>query len=219
MGIISAVHRFVGCIAITSIAVAAFASQTWAAGGADYAALVAQAKAGQTMDFGKLRDAYAESADYDPYGTKISDLIKEMKDAAGPEQPDCKKIVSLAQNIVEKEFVSIDAHLFAGKCYGTLGQSADAEREKVIWQGLLKSIMTSGDGKTPQTAYQVVTIAEEYIVLSTLGLQMKSQALVDKDGGSYDVMTSVSQDNPNAQEVTVYFRIDRIFGSLSKQLQ
>ena len=215
MGFVSTVNR-VAVIAITSIVIAAFSAQSRAADGTEYATLVAQVKSGKDVDFGKLRDAYAESPDYDPYSTKTMDLLQQMREAGN--RDDCQTVVARAKSILEIQFVSIDAHLYAASCYDKLGQSAEAARERTIGRGLIQSIMKSGDGKSAKTAFNVISVAEEYAVLLTLNIQHSQQALMDIDGSSYDVFTVKTQGGDKSAP-SVYFKIDRVFGKLKKDMK
>lgn len=212
MGFKATIHRVI-LIAVVPIALL-FSLQVQAADGAQYAALVAQVKAGQTVDFGQLRDAYAESPDYDPYSTKITDLLQQMRTAGNSD--DCQTVVARAKSIIEIQFVSIDAHLYSAACYNKLGQSAEAEKARTIGRGLLQSVIKSGDGKTAKTAFNVISVAEEYAVLLALNIQYSEQALVTIDGSSYDVFSVKSGDK---SVPSVYFRIDRVFGKLEKEFR
>jgi hypothetical protein len=53
--------------------------------------------------------------------------------------------------------------------------------------GHIAKIMAQGDGKSPETAYKVGSVREEYEIVRALGLTVRSQALV---GGKkpYDVL-------------------------------
>jgi hypothetical protein len=176
----------------------------------DYKALVARVQSGdQSVDFGQLREAYVKSEGYDPYSGGIGELSAKMRKAAT--EKDCKTALAQAKQITDVNFVFIDAHLTAAYCHDMIGQPADAERARKIGRGLIASIMKSGDGKTPETAFAVVTVAEEYVVFGVLRLHRKGQALMGDKGHSYDRLTAVpvGSSDPNAS-VDVYFRIDPI---------
>jgi hypothetical protein len=71
----------------------------------------------------------------------------------------------------------------------------------------LKSIADSGDGKTPETAFQVIEVHEEYILLHSLGVGVpESQSLLHKKGHSEDEIKY--QDPASKQDVTIYFKLD-----------
>lgn len=63
--------------------------------------------------------------------------------------------------------------------------------------GLLNSIASSGDGQSERTAYKVISVDEEYVLLRYLGAELKQQSLQ----GSCDVM-EVKLDNKTSK---IYF--------------
>ena len=177
-----------------------------------YEAMVEKAKAdAKSADFRALRLAYVDSKtrknakDLDPQK-------KEMKVAI--QNRDFAKAISKADEILKSKFVDMDAHYAKYVAYREQGQPDQAEIEKTILQGLLQSITSSGDGKTPETAWQVIEVHEEYVVLQFSGLTPTGQALVEKNGHSYDKMTAVN--SKTNEEVTLYFNVDIPFAQYSK---
>ena len=182
---------------------------------ADYAALVAAAKNGQNVDFQALREAYVKSADYDPYGLKLPPAAREMIPAANA--GDCQKAMKIARSVIETAFIHADAHTILALCADKAGDEAGEQAERKIAVGLMRSIFNSGDGKTPQTAYRVVTVWEEYSVLQLLKLRRTVQHLVSVDGHAYDVLDA-KRDGQDKVE-SIYFRIDSILEQLDRKLQ
>ena len=65
----------------------------------------------------------------------------------------------------------------------------------------------SGDGKTPLTAYQVINVHEEYVLLRFLHIGLpKSQSYLHQDGHAYDVITF--EDPDSKEEKKMYFNVD-----------
>jgi len=64
--------------------------------------------------------------------------------------------------------------------------------------------------KTMETAFEVVTTGEEYVVMSVMGLpRFGTQALITGKPHSYDLQT---MDDPKSRKkVEVYFKIDAFF--------
>jgi hypothetical protein len=171
---------------------------------ADYDALVAQARQGK-VDHAALRLAYAESKSYDGYNTDLMSLRGPFQKAFA--DGDCEGAIRQGEAILEKNYVYIDAHMVLGACHRRLGRAEQAEHHTATARGLIQAIAATGDGKTPETAFVVISVAEEYIVLMTRGLTKVQQALVTKDGRSYDLMTAQNQSGGTEQ---LYFNIDRV---------
>lgn len=203
-------HRLAALLAIGFLASAA----PTAVRAASYDELLAQAKRGDpATDFQALRYAYAATPAYRPYGGPEIGLKQDMFTAfnAG----DCAKAVAVAEKIVAIVYVNIDAHVVADFCYRKLNKIAAADANRRVAQGLLYSILASGDGKMPATAYVVISVDEEYSLLSVLGYRFERQSLVKEPRHSYDRM-EVSKAGTKA---VLFFNVDLPLDALERQLK
>jgi TonB family protein len=95
--------------------------------------------------------------------------------------------LDLAKKALERNYASPIAHFDAMSAYLALRKTEEAAAHEKILNALLESIRQSGDGKSPETAYFVVTVQEEYIFLNrVLRVRATSQNWVKKDGHFYD---------------------------------
>jgi hypothetical protein len=172
---------------------------------ASYEELLALARQGKAIDYATLRNAYAGSQSYDPYNTAIASFRPPMQKAFA--EGDCEGVIKQGQAILERNYVFIDAHMALGICYRRLGQAEQAERHTSAARSLLRAILASGDGKTPKTAFVVISVAEEYSVLGLQGARKVQQALIQSEGRSYDLLT-VQNKSGGSEEV--YFNVDRV---------
>jgi hypothetical protein len=172
---------------------------------ASYEELVAQAKQGGSVDYAALRAAYADSQSYDPYNTAIATLRGPMQKAFA--ESDCESAIRQGEAILEKNYVFIDAHVILDTCHRRLGQTVPSERHKAVARGLIRAILSSGDGKTPETAFAVISVSEEYTIIGVRGARRVQQALINKDGHAYDLMTV---QNRSGEKEQLYFNIDRV---------
>jgi hypothetical protein len=180
-----------------------------------YEDLLAKLKAGDVnIDYAALRYAWADTPDYDGY----SDGPDGARDAmiAAFNGRDCDKALGQAHAVLEAIYVDIDAHTVAGACYGQRLDLGKSNFHRAVARGLEKSILDSGDGKSPKTAYIVVRINEEYQVLRTLTLRLGTQSLVNADGHAYDMMAA---EDEHGKEVVVYFQIDRVLAGLERKFK
>ena len=68
-----------------------------------------------------------------------------------------------------------------------LQKTDDAATHEELLSAMLESIRASGDGKSPETAWFVVTTNEEYVFVSRiLGFKVKSQGAVPQGEHFYD---------------------------------
>jgi hypothetical protein len=180
-----------------------------------YEDLVAQVKSGKLdIDYTALRLSFASSPLYDPYGAVLS-KAKDMISAYGA--GDCTAAIARAKEILEINFVQMDAHMVTGLCLKKAGDEDGARKERVVYDGLVNSVLKSGDGKTPPTAFSVISINEEYKVLAALGLAPVTQSLVNAQGSSFDRFDAKTKTAGDA--VTLYFNVDRMLAQLGHSLQ
>jgi hypothetical protein len=200
------VALFALLIAVPGIALADDASPA-------YAALLSQLKSGFTdIDYGQLRAAFAASAGYDPY-YRGGDDEKQLTEAL--KSDDCPKVVNAANRLLDANFTNITAHVFAASCARKLKDESSAQYHRKVAQGLLASIARSGDGQSPQSAYVVISVDEEYAFLSTGGYRVRNQSMVQYGQHVCDAIDVV--DGGGAQK-TVYFNVDRPSAWLAHKL-
>ncbi|MBZ5531873.1 MAG: DUF4919 domain-containing protein [Acidobacteriia bacterium] len=181
----------------------------------EYAALRDRVKSGdQSVDFARLRISYVDSPEFknakdtSEESTKMSEAFKARE---------FKQVIKTAEVVLENNYTDLDAHFYAFTACRELGEVKQAEFHRAVFKGLVDSILHSGDGKTPETAYVVVTVHEEYVVLSMLGLQPQGQALLHDKGHSYDVMKA--KDKKSGEAVTLYFNADIPFKSYEVKMK
>jgi len=178
-----------------------------------YGALVAQLKAGNTaIDYQALRFARAELPGYNPYDALADpdkgDLIRAM--AAN----NLDGVSAIANQIIARDYTDIDAHAALSSVLQRRGEREQAAFELAVANGLLRSIQQSGDGMTPETAFVVVGVAEEYSFLGASGVQVARQSLVQSVRGPVDALEVV---NPTTNErSTVYFDVSRLFDAMAR---
>ena len=179
-----------------------------------YADLVARGRSGERdIDFLALRNAYAQDPGYDPYGMKIVTLVRDMNKpvvTSGAHAIDAESVLAL-------NFIFIDAHFVTAACQEQAGHREAGRRAMMLARGLYASIVKSGDGKSPATAYQIVSLAEEYDVLRGLRLAKQRQARVNANGRAYDRIEAKVADS--GATVVLWFNVDRILAARSRELQ
>jgi Domain of unknown function (DUF4919) len=126
------------------------------------------------------------------------------------EAGDFQGAVNSAARILNDHYADIDANLACAFAYGKLGKPEIAQRHRAIGIGLLRSIVATKDGKSEETAFEVMTFSEETSVLAALGVGKRNQALIRRAGHAYDRIDGVDR-NGTAQ--TVYFQVDQILAA------
>ncbi|MFZ6007696.1 MAG: DUF4919 domain-containing protein [Nitrospirota bacterium] len=139
----------------------------------------------RTVDFRALRLSYAETAAYNPYSddkAKKSEMFEALRNK------DYDKAIADAQVILEKKFVDIEAHFVSSIAFSEMKNVERYNFHHFVTSGLVDSILDSGDGKTPETAFIVIETGEEYTLLGMIGFEVVRQSLIKSNGHSYDKM-------------------------------
>ena len=158
-----------------------------------------------SVNFTELRLAFYESPNYNPYAPMLT--YRPMNAALN--QKNYEEALKIAEAVLAKNFVEINAHITAQIAYQETGNAERAQFHKFMVDGLLNSIKSKLDGKSVATAFEVISINEEYGVVRSLGLRPIKQALVQEKGHSYDAITVV--DPQTNQESVMYFNVDKPF--------
>lgn len=166
------------------------------------------------VNFRELRLAYTETKQYSPYGGEIA-ARKAMFAALKTEE--YEKALASSEKILVANYLDINAHFGAYVAHRELGHAERADYHKNVFQKLLKSISDSGDGKTVETAFIVISTDEEYALFNFMGLRPIAQSLIEDKAHHYDQMTVT--DPKNNQNVIYYFNIDKPFNWLSNSLK
>jgi hypothetical protein len=182
--------------------------------GTDYQTLVRRVEAGDlTIDFRALRLACMKSSQCEPRGTKAD--LGAMNQAARDHQ--LVKVVEIAERLIRQGFVNIEVHATCVKAYEELHESAKSKFHMDVTAALLRSILFSGDGRTKESAYEVISDREEYSTLVAKGLPYAapgvSVSAIEEGGHRYDKWEVA--DPKTGQTVVIFFNTDA-FSSKSR---
>jgi hypothetical protein len=169
-----------------------------------YETMLARLRSGDTkIDFGALRKAYTETAAASPYGTPHE--IRRQMNAAVMQQR-CDEAMKIADEILAGNYLSPDTHIVKSICYRSGGDNAKADLHKAVYLGLINSILASGDGLKPESAYVVISIEEEYAVMRALGFTVWKQEQLRKGEHAFEVLSGTN--DRAGLSTAVYFNID-----------
>ena len=112
-----------------------------------------------------------------------------------------------ANEIKNHNLAEPEGHLLAMMAFQKMNRQQEAAFEHDVVAEYLKSITSSGDGTSSDTAYVVVAVEEEYFFLNiTMGVGLpESQSLVSKNGHSFDLLKVKTQDG---REQEIWFNVD-----------
>lgn len=172
-----------------------------------YEIALAQAKKDPTSaDYGRLRELYSEDPSYAPY-VHLTRGYRENHSAlfAALEKGNYKEAIRHAEAILEIDYLDTESHFFIARAYESIGDTKRAAFHRQFFEGVMGSILGSGDGSSPQSAIKVITLTEEWAVLSRLGYPPGgTQATEVHEGVMYDVLGGTHVETGEAR--SFYFR-------------
>jgi hypothetical protein len=179
----------------------------------EYSEMLTQVRAGDmSVDFRAFR---------------IAGALRSQPSASGKEQAERATFSNLlafgnfqaaldsANRSLDRNYASLIGHFDAMIACRALQKTEGAAMHEELVNAMIASIQKSGDGTGPQSAWFVVTIPEEYLFLyRVLGVNRKSQALVQQDGHSFDRLEVI--DPRTNQTRYVWFNTDVDLGKYSR---
>lgn len=178
----------------------------------DYQDLVVKLKGGDAnVDYKALRMAFTETEEYSYSGPDKAEQAKFLKPFNDKKYKDALK---QAEAFMEKNYVDANAHYVAYNAAKELKDDKKAEFHKTVLLGLLNSIKSGNDGLSEKTPFYVITINEEYTLLTFLGYQRGAQSLRHSDGHSFDVLTAT--DLKTNKQTQFFFNIDVVWAAEMK---
>jgi len=180
-----------------------------------YQSLLAKLKGfDRSIDFKALRVAYSETSLYDPMGDWAREVGARRAILKALEDKDYEKALESAQALLAKNYLNIFAHSVCRFAYKQLNDLNQHEFHQFVENGLINSILSSGDGKSPETAYWVISLSEEYALFRYLGWRPTKQSLNHAHEHSYDRIEATNLQTGETE--VVYFNVDTLFACYGK---
>jgi len=120
-----------------------------------------------------------------------------------------QKAVELAEIVLDYEFTNRGLHLATANAYKELAQTEKANLHTNFADKILNALLSTGDGKSLETAYCVQSINEEYVIMRHFGYKVSMQAYLTSNVGTYDLLSG--KDKKTGKEVGLYFDISGFF--------
>ena len=152
------------------------------------------------------------SDNYNPYGE--SDNEKKFIEIFN--QKKYEEAIPYGEDVIKENPVNLKVLLRMLHCHHQLGNKETAQDYANMYFSLLSVIYASGDGKSIETAYVVIKVSDEYVILNDLDLTRTKQALV----GYTDILTiDTKGQKPKKGEKKIkslYFNVSKPFEYLQK---
>jgi len=180
-----------------------------------YTDYVKQLESGKiSIDYKDFRSSFIESEQYkiktqnNTYDSLKKEVYAQIKNS------DYQAVIQLTKAMLRIDYTSMFAHKYLQQTYKIIGDTINNRKYHDIEFGLLTSIINSGDGKSCETAWQVIQIEEEYFILNMIGAQLQAQRIAHSKNNVCDRMDVKTVDGDR----TYYFGVNQVFVTHKKSL-
>lgn len=135
-------------------------------------------------DVKRLKKIYVETSFYKPYLGTEKTLSNSMY--SDIENKDWHACLAVTREILRTNYISINGHYGAMACSVELKKKQQSEFHRTMINFLLDDIWQSGNGRTPETSFEITSSAELYAFLNLAGLEVMNQSLLEHQNKSYD---------------------------------
>ena len=159
-------------------------------------------------EFRHLYFGYVFQPKYNPYWTSPDEkeLIKYYR-SEKIDPKDYDKIIKLATHAISEFPFDLRQLNYLSYIYHLKGEEENARKVSYQFRGILDSILSSGDGKTEETAYHVISVSHEYVFMNIFGFELTRQSLIDGKSGACDLLDLAKNEN-NIEHL--YFNVDQL---------
>jgi len=156
-------------------------------------------------DYRHLYYGYSFQSRYDPWRKSDHiDVLKPIYAKPSLSQSDCDTIIKYATQSISEFPFDIRQINMLGYAYHLKGNDSLG----VMWarkvQGIFGAILSTGDGRSCATGFNVISVAHEYDILRAFELEMTMQALSNDSHCDY-----ITVKNRNQETDFIYFDIWR----------
>lgn len=165
-----------------------------------------------TQEMHYLYYGYFFQEDYSKHFTlKHIDSIKGMMHRGNLTETEKRRIIKFALEDLDDAPFSLNDLNALCTMYYELGEMANYKLGRYKFRTIGTVIMGSGDGRTPETGFHVLTVTDEYVMMSAWGMEVASYKIIDKPRCDYLVA------KPNKQGIEgVYFDTDQMLAAFGR---
>ena len=178
-----------------------------------YESLLKKVKKGnKEINYFDFRMSFTRSKDYKPSNPELDSLRKKMIQELNSKE--YKNAIKLADSILSKEYIDMYAHYTCYYAYTAMGDTVKASFHVFIMDRLLNSIIESGDGKSKESAFLIISSNEEYFLIFIYKLQVTEKSFTNLNGEPIDVFKAVDPETKDSFEL--YFNTSLMINDENK---
>jgi hypothetical protein len=165
-------------------------------------------------DFQRLRLSFAATRGYHPDGPGAIDPTPVESELGNGER--AAALVAL-DRVLLNHWTDIAAHDYAISVCQRISHAQRERLHRTFLEGLARSILDSGDGRTPESAWRVISDAEEALLLHALRASLEHRESLDHQGHALHRLTVRESDSSATR--ALYINVDIPHGWRSNHAQ
>jgi hypothetical protein len=170
---------------------------------AKYQAMVKRVLGGDTgVDFRELRALCMRVPECRPRSTAA--------DLAAMQKADPREAIRMAEKLLPTQLANVELYSNLANYYKQTGNAQQSARYLAIATRLMAPALTGKDGKTPRTAFEVISARETFYILTARGLPYHGDGVLGVDNlteGGHKYERWRVRDK-SSQVIAVYFNVD-----------
>lgn len=177
----------------------------------EYSAYVKKLEAGDTtVNYTDFRNSFRTSKQF-----KIKESIKPQYDSLQRnvgkfiQKEDYDNIIKTMRAMLAIDYTSLFAHKYISQAYTMKNDKKNAEKHLKIEEGLLQSIIKSGDGTGCNSGWKVIQKEEQYFVVYMLGSTYKSEEMFESGNRRCNAISVTEKPGNSA---IYYFDVSEVIG-------
>ncbi len=145
------------------------------------AALQSFLEAPTAGNYRRVREVLHDELSSSPAAAELAEI------AAHSNAGDHASVLERMDDLMPAWSLSPRLHFYAALAAERLGDVETAELERFVFQACLEGMLATGEG-TAESPYSITYLSDEYDLLTALGLEPRSQTMLDRAGLLCDVV-------------------------------
>lgn len=172
-----------------------------------YEELLARLKSGdEEVDIRQLRFAQRGTGNERPYRSAMFKALMESN---------YEEVLRACNSMIEENYLSVDGHNGCSIGYKETGNASKMVYHRTMLEKLLRSITREQNGRSIETAWEVISNDEEEALIRAVGYRVTNEAIKEQDGIPYDVFTVTTREG---ETFDLYININHHFGGMLEML-
>jgi len=148
---------------------------------------------------------------YEPDAPNLQELEERLADAARSDST--AGVIDASSALLAADQADINAHILRANALRKADELTEADFHRTVAQGLIDSIIHAGNGQTPESAWTVYRVKEEYEVLKAKQARFVSQSRVSVGKRTFDLLDG---ELANGQQLHVYFDVTEMLAEQAR---